>query len=69
MLKGRDAPYLKRDLGDVLDTDHHSNLTGVTNSTDAATLFAGNSSCVLGPETTQGPYCVSFYMTIFTARF
>jgi hypothetical protein len=47
----------KRDLDTVLATDHQSNLTGVTNNTDAATLFDGNSSCVLAPEVTQGPYC------------
>ncbi|KAF8917938.1 Intradiol ring-cleavage dioxygenase [Mucidula mucida] len=51
------APF-KRSLEDVLNTDHQSNLTGVTNNTDADTLFAGNSSCVLGPETTEGPYYV-----------
>ncbi|KAF9055506.1 aromatic compound dioxygenase [Hymenopellis radicata] len=51
------APF-KRSLDDVLNTDHQSNLTGVTNNTDAETLFAGNSSCVLGPETTEGPYYV-----------
>ncbi|KAJ7479621.1 aromatic compound dioxygenase [Mycena latifolia] len=53
-----DAPY-KRDAATVLATGHQSNLTGVTNSTDAATLFTGNASCVLAPEVTQGPYYVS----------
>ncbi|KAF8900611.1 aromatic compound dioxygenase [Mucidula mucida] len=52
-----DVPF-KRDLDTVISTSHHSNLTGVTNNTDAATLFAGNSSCVLAPEVTQGPYYV-----------
>ncbi len=51
----------KRDLDTVISTSHHSNLTGVTNNTDAATLFAGNSSCVLAPEVTQGPYCKSSF--------
>ncbi|KAJ6585813.1 Intradiol ring-cleavage dioxygenase, partial [Mycena capillaripes] len=50
-----DAPY-KRDTSSVLATDHKSNLTGVTNNTAAATLFDGNSSCVLAPEVTEGPY-------------
>ncbi|KIY66130.1 aromatic compound dioxygenase [Cylindrobasidium torrendii FP15055 ss-10] len=54
----RDMPYRKRDFASILATDHHSNLTGVTNSTDASILFTGNGSCVLGPETTQGPYYV-----------
>ncbi|KAJ7074104.1 aromatic compound dioxygenase [Mycena amicta] len=49
----------KRDTTSVLATDHKSNLTGVTNNTAAATLFDGNSSCVLAPEVTQGPYWVS----------
>ncbi|KAF7346952.1 Aromatic compound dioxygenase [Mycena venus] len=51
------APY-KRDTSSVLATDHKSNLTGITNNTAAATLFDGNSSCVLAPEVTQGPYLV-----------
>ncbi|THU94229.1 hypothetical protein K435DRAFT_820031 [Dendrothele bispora CBS 962.96] len=50
------APY-KRDLDTALNTDHHSKLTGITN-TDASTLFTGNISCVSGPETTEGPYYV-----------
>ncbi|KAJ7923816.1 Intradiol ring-cleavage dioxygenase [Mycena leptocephala] len=52
-----DAPY-RRDTSSVLATDHKSNLTGVTNNTAATTLFDGNSSCVLAPEVTQGPYLV-----------
>ncbi|KAJ6527077.1 Intradiol ring-cleavage dioxygenase [Mycena capillaripes] len=52
------VPY-KRDIATVLATDHGSNLTGVTNNTDAATLFNANSSCVLAPEVTEGPYFVS----------
>lgn len=47
----------KRDLATVVSTSHHSNLTGVTPSTDAATLFGGSNQCILGPDTTQGPYC------------
>ncbi|KAL1694976.1 Intradiol ring-cleavage dioxygenase [Schizophyllum commune] len=53
----RNAPY-KRDFDTVLATDHKSNLTGVTNNTDADTLFAGNSACILAPDVTEGPYYV-----------
>lgn len=35
-------------------------MTGITPDTaDPAVLFAGNNSCILVPETTQGPYWVS----------
>ncbi|CAI9634266.1 unnamed protein product [Alternaria burnsii] len=55
----QDKPYLRiRDLDTVLATDHKSNMTGVTANTDPATLFAGNNSCILTPEVTQGPYWV-----------
>jgi protocatechuate 3,4-dioxygenase beta subunit len=42
----------------VLATSHKSNLTGVTTDTDSSILFTGNNSCILTPETTQGPYWV-----------
>ncbi|EJC99938.1 aromatic compound dioxygenase [Fomitiporia mediterranea MF3/22] len=45
----------KRDLDTVLNTSHKSNTTGLTADSDP---FDGNSSCVLGPEVTQGPYLV-----------
>lgn len=48
-----------RDLYQALNTSHHSNLTGITPDTDSSTLFAGNQSCSLVPETTQGPYYVT----------
>ncbi|KAI0529996.1 aromatic compound dioxygenase [Xylaria digitata] len=48
----------KRDLDTVLATSHNSTELGYTPNTDAATLFSGNSSCVLTPEVTQGPYYV-----------
>lgn len=55
-----DKPYLRaRDIDEVLATDHHSNLTGITPDTDPSVLFAGNNSCILTPEVTQGPYWVS----------
>ncbi|KAH0437465.1 hypothetical protein CcaCcLH18_03816 [Colletotrichum camelliae] len=34
-------------------------MTGITPDTDSSTLFAGNQSCSLVPETTQGPYYVT----------
>lgn len=53
--------YLKRrDTASVLATSHASNLTGLTAESDPALLFTGNSSCVLGPEVTEGPYCKHF---------
>lgn len=54
-----DAPFLKaRDFDSVLNTTHLSS-ESYTNATDEAILFAGNNSCVLSPEVTQGPYYVS----------
>ena len=51
--------YLRaRDLDTVLATSHASNLTGITADTDPSILFAGNNSCILTPEVTQGPYWV-----------
>jgi protocatechuate 3,4-dioxygenase beta subunit len=49
----------KRDIEDVLNTDHNKTELGYTRNTDAATLFAGYKSCLLTPEVTQGPYCKS----------
>lgn len=46
----------KRDLDTVLNTSHHSDLDGVTPNADPSLLFTGNNSCILAPETTQGPY-------------
>lgn len=54
-----DAPFLKaRDTASVLNTTHLSP-ESYTDATDEAILFAGNNSCVLSPEVTQGPYYVS----------
>ena len=44
-----------RDIS-ALPASHKSN-AGYTANTDLATVFAGNSSCVLAPEQTEGPYC------------
>ncbi|KAH7313882.1 Intradiol ring-cleavage dioxygenase [Stachybotrys elegans] len=49
----------KRDLDDVLNTDHNKTELGYTPSTPADILFAGQNSCVLTPEVTIGPYYVS----------
>ncbi|GAB1316684.1 Intradiol ring-cleavage dioxygenases domain-containing protein [Madurella fahalii] len=49
----------KRDIGDVLATNHNKTEQGFTVDTDPATLFAGYKSCLLTPEVTQGPYYVA----------
>ncbi|KAL9114062.1 MAG: hypothetical protein Q9227_001834 [Pyrenula ochraceoflavens] len=55
-----DRPYLKaRDTPTVLATSHLSNLTGITLDTPESQLFADNSSCVLQPDVTEGPYYVA----------
>lgn len=48
----------KRTLDSVLATDHNETSLGYTANTDAATLFSSNSSCILTPDVTQGPYYV-----------
>lgn len=47
----------KRDLEDVLNTDHNKTDLGYTPNTPPDILFAGQNSCVLTPEVTIGPYC------------
>ena len=42
----------------MLNTDHHSNLTGISRESTEGTLFGNMNSCVLTPETTEGPYWV-----------
>ncbi|EOD51794.1 putative extracellular dioxygenase protein [Neofusicoccum parvum UCRNP2] len=54
----RKGALAKRDFDTVLNTTHHSTLTGITPNIDPSTLFVGNNSCVLAPETTEGPYYV-----------
>ncbi|KAI1338308.1 Intradiol ring-cleavage dioxygenase [Xylariaceae sp. FL0016] len=49
----------KRTLEDDLATDHNQTSSGYTTSTPASTLFAGENSCLLTPEVTDGPYYVS----------
>ncbi|MCJ1445406.1 MAG: hypothetical protein MMC23_005911 [Stictis urceolatum] len=48
-----------RSFDDVLNTDHHSNVTGIDLSIDQDTVFSDNSSCMLQPEITEGLYCMS----------
>lgn len=61
---------MKRDLDTVLNTTHHSNLTDITPNTDPSILFTGNNSCILAPETTQGPYCkCRTFFPSYTASF
>ncbi|KAF3021014.1 hypothetical protein E8E14_011042 [Neopestalotiopsis sp. 37M] len=49
----------KKDLDSVLATSHNETALGYTTSTDPAALFASNSSCLLTPDLTQGPYYIS----------
>ena len=50
----------RRGVDEVLATDHNQTTTGYTQNTDVSQLFTGNSSCLLTPEVTQGPYCKKF---------
>jgi hypothetical protein len=43
-----------RDLASVITASHNS--TTLAYSLESV-LFAGNASCILSPEVTQGPYC------------
>lgn len=55
-----DLPYLKaRDFDTVLNTSHHSNRTGLTADSSDEIIFSDNTSCVLQPDVTEGPYYVS----------
>ncbi|KAL1847159.1 hypothetical protein Plec18167_002001 [Paecilomyces lecythidis] len=55
----RRTPHIDtRDLDTALNTSHHSTLP-VSPSTDPEILFRSNSSCILGPDVTQGPYYVT----------
>lgn len=45
-----------RDFREALNTSHHSD-KNYTSRTPADVIFAGNNSCVLSPEVTEGPYC------------
>jgi hypothetical protein len=60
---------VKRDFEDVLNTDHHSNASVTPDSPDDV-IFAGNASCILQPETTEGPYCKRLHraLILFTTN-
>lgn len=47
-----------RDLEEALSESHDQSDSGYSAKTDPSKLFSGNSSCVLTPEVTQGPYCM-----------
>ncbi|EGR44065.1 uncharacterized protein TRIREDRAFT_71094 [Trichoderma reesei QM6a] len=50
--------FSKKDLQDVLSESHNESSLAYTPETDPSKLFSGNSSCLLTPEVTQGPYYV-----------
>ncbi|KAH0493479.1 hypothetical protein TgHK011_000147 [Trichoderma gracile] len=50
--------FSKKDLQDVLSESHNQSSLAYTADTDPSKLFSGNSSCLLTPEVTQGPYYV-----------
>lgn len=52
-----DRPLVRRDFNQSLATDHEST-SDVTLGSDERLLFADNSTCLLQPEVTQGPYYV-----------
>lgn len=53
------ATHHIRDLDTVLNTTHLSNDSSINLDVNEEYLFGGNSSCILVPEVTQGPYYVS----------
>lgn len=56
--KARSAMGLhSRDLDELLAGSHNETDTGYTEHSALSDLFSGNSSCILTPEVTQGPYC------------
>ncbi|KAF3932523.1 hypothetical protein ABW20_dc0101156 [Dactylellina cionopaga] len=49
----------KRSFEDVAKIDHNSTFADAAFDTDSSVLFSGNTSCLLMPEVTEGPYFVS----------
>lgn len=47
-----------RDTASVLNTSHHSDLTGITYTTDECVFYSSNVSCILSPEGEIGPFWV-----------
>lgn len=54
----RSEVILERDTESVLNTSHHSSLTGITADTADDVIFSSNTTCVLNPEGEVGPYYV-----------
>lgn len=54
--KPADDVHKARDIDPVLNKSHHSP-EHYTLNTPEETLFHSNSSCVLSPEVTEGPFC------------
>lgn len=48
----------KRAFEDVSEIDHNSTFADAKFDTDSSVLFSGNTSCLLMPEVTEGPYCM-----------
>ncbi|KAH0598787.1 hypothetical protein MHUMG1_02899 [Metarhizium humberi] len=48
-----------RDADSALGESHNKTSLGYSENTSISELFSGNASCVLTPEVTQGPYCMS----------
>ncbi|KAI9741215.1 MAG: hypothetical protein M1834_002931 [Cirrosporium novae-zelandiae] len=59
-LSRRSTVLQARNSTESINTDHETNLTGVTIDTEPSVLFSGNISCMLVPEVTQGPYCKQY---------
>ncbi|EPS43049.1 hypothetical protein H072_2975 [Dactylellina haptotyla CBS 200.50] len=49
----------KRDFESVSQIDHNSTFAGAAFDSESSVLFSGNTSCLLMPEVTEGPYFVS----------
>lgn len=54
---------VKRTFKEVLNTDHHSDKAVTLDSPDEV-IFGNNSSCILQPETIEGPYCQAFLFVL-----
>ncbi|KAM5346171.1 hypothetical protein ACJ41O_009176 [Fusarium nematophilum] len=57
--KAQDERKLKKRIEAGLTVSHNQTGKGYAWHTDAATLFAGYNSCLLNPDTVEGPYYVS----------
>ena len=55
----------RRDVSDDLAKSHNETDTGYTENTSISKLFSSNSSCLLTPEVTQGPYCKFLFSELY----